>query len=52
MKLNVKYNQGFGKIKAGLILQILMDGFNGILDIVQVEDVQTMKEKMLDGKKY
>ena len=28
-----------------------MDGFSGILDIGQVEDLQMMKEKLKDGKK-
>ena len=36
-------------MKAGLIIQILMVGFNGILDINQVEDLQIMKDKLLDG---
>ena len=31
--------------------QILMDGFSGILDTDQVEDLQMMKDKLLDGKK-
>ena len=39
VKLNVKLPQNFGKIKAGLILQILMDGCNSILNIGQVEDL-------------
>ena len=34
----------------GLILQMLMVGFNGILDIGQAEDNQMMKDKLLDGK--
>ena len=36
-------------MKAGLIIQILMVGFTGILDINQVEDLQIMKDKLLDG---
>ena len=40
----------FGKIKFGLILQILIAGFSGILDIGQVEDLQTMKDRLIDGK--
>ena len=39
IKLNVEHRKDFGKIKAGLILQTLMDGFNGILDIVSGEDL-------------
>ena len=39
MALNVEHLQVFGKINAGLILQILMDGFNGILCMGQVEDL-------------
>ena len=31
--------------------QILMDGFSGILDTDQVEDLQMVKDKLLDGKK-
>ena len=27
-----------------------MDGFGGILDTGQVEDLQMMKEKLIDGK--
>ena len=27
-----------------------MVGFSGILDIGQVEDLQTMKDKLIDGK--
>ena len=33
-----------------LILQILMVGFNGILDIVQVEDFQMIKGKLTNLK--
>ena len=39
------------KIKAGVILQILMVGFSGILDIGQREDLQMIKDKLIDGKK-
>ena len=41
----------FGKIKVGLMKQILMVGFSGILDIGQVEDQKMMKDKLIDGKK-
>ena len=49
-KLNVERHYKFRKIKAGLILKILMVGFNGILDIGWVEDLQMMRDKLLDGK--
>ena len=32
----------------GLILQILMVGFSGILDAGQAEDLQMMKGKLID----
>ena len=38
-------------IKAGVILQILMVDFSGILDIGQREDLQMIKDKLIDGKK-
>lgn len=47
--VNVEHNYDFGKINTALILQILMDGFNGILDIGSVEDHMMIKEKMLHG---
>ena len=50
MVLNVKHNQVFGKIIYGLILQIFMVGFNGILNIGQLEDLQMMRDKLIDGK--
>ena len=34
----------------GLILQILMIGSNGILDFGQVEDIQMIKNKLIDEK--
>ena len=34
----------------GLIKQILMVGFSGILDTVQVQDRKMMKDKLIDGK--
>ena len=50
IKLNMEYHQEFGKIKVGLILQILMVSSNGILDIGQVEHFQMIKGKQLDKK--
>ena len=47
----VEYDKDFGKIMDGLTLQILMDGFSGILYLGWVEDVQTMKDKLINGKK-
>ena len=38
------------KIKVRLILQNLIAGFNGILDIGCVEDLQMIKDKLLDEK--
>ena len=35
---------------AGLTVQILMDGFSGILDTGQAEDIQMMKIKLIDRK--
>ena len=32
--------------------QILMVGFSGMLDTVQVEDRKIMKSKLIDGKKF
>ena len=46
----MEYRYDFGKIKAGLILRPLMDGFSGILDNCWVEDLQMMKNKLIDGK--
>ena len=51
MLLNVEHHKDSGKIMDGLILWILMDGFSGILYIGWVEDVQTMKDKLINGKK-
>ena len=48
--LNVEHHQDFEKIKVRLIVQVLKVGFSGILNFGQVEDLQMMKEKMLDGK--
>ena len=49
--LNAQNRKDFGKIKVGLMKQILMVGFRGILDIGQVEDQKMMKDKLIDGKK-
>ena len=38
------------EVKDGLVLQILLVCFNDILDNGWVEDLQMMKEKLLDGK--
>ena len=43
---------GFWEIMDELILQIFMDGFSGILEICQVEDLQMMKDKLTDGKEF
>ena len=51
MLLNVEHHKDSGKIMHGLILWILMGGFSGILYIGWVEDVQTMKDKLINGKK-
>ena len=48
--LNVKHHQDSVKIMDGLTLQSLIDGFDGILDIGQVEDLQMMKDKLIGGK--
>ena len=40
----------FGKIKAGLIKQILMVSFGGILGTGQVEAPKMIKDKLIDGK--
>ena len=37
-------------IKVGLMKQILMDGFSGIIHTGQVEDQKMMKDKLLGGK--
>ena len=41
----VKLNLDFGKIKVGLIKQILMDGFNGILDSFLEENFRRREKK-------
>ena len=41
----------FEKIKVGLMKQILMVGFIGILGTGWVEDQKMMKDKLKDGKK-
>ena len=50
MALSVKHHQDSGKIMDELIKQILMDGFSSTLDIGWVEDLQMMKDKLIDGK--
>ena len=40
------------KMKAGLMKQILMVGFNGFLDTGQIEDWKVMEDKLTDGKKW
>ena len=44
-------NKDFGKITVGLMKQILMDRFSGILGSGQVEDQKMTKGKLIDGKK-
>ena len=50
MVLNVEHHKDSGKIMDGLILQILMDGFSGISDTGWIEDLQMMKDKLIDRK--
>ena len=50
IKLNVKHHYDFEEIRARLSLQILIAGFNGVLDIGWVEDLQMIKDKLLDEK--
>ena len=50
MVLNVEHLYDFGKIKVGLIKQILGFGFSGILDTGQVGDQKMIKDKLIDGK--
>ena len=50
MVLNVKLHRYFGDIMDRLILQTFMVGFSDISNIGQVEDLQMIKEKLLDGK--
>ena len=50
MVLSVKHHQDSGKIMDELIKQILMGGFSSTLDIGWVEDLQMMKDKLIDGK--
>ena len=40
-----------GKIRVGLMKQILMVGFKGILDIGWAKDWKMMKGKLIDGKR-
>ena len=48
---DVSVNKYVEKIRVGLIKQILMVGFSGILGTGQVEDRKLMKGKLIDGKK-
>ena len=50
MVLNAEHHKDFGKIKTGLKKQILIDGFSSILDTGQLEGLQMMKGKLIDGK--
>ena len=50
MVLNVKLHRYFGDIMDRLILQTFMVGFSDISNIGQVEDLQMIKEKLLDGE--
>ena len=50
MVSSVKHHQDSGKIMDELIKQILMGGFSSTLDIGWVEDLQMMKDKLIDGK--
>ena len=51
MVLSVKHHQDSWKIMDELIKQILMGGFSSTLDIGWVEDLQMMKDKLIDGKR-
>ena len=44
------HHEYFGKIKDGLMNKIHMVGFYDILDIIWVEEVKMMKDKLRDGK--
>ena len=50
MVLIVEHCQDFRKIKVVLMKQILMDVCSSILYTDQVEDLQMMKDKLVDGK--
>ena len=47
----MEQRQDFGKINVGLIKQILIVDFSGILGIGQVEDQKLTKGKLIGGKK-
>ena len=49
MVLNVDHHQDSGNIMSGLTLQIFMDSLSGILDTSQVEDLQMIEYKLIDG---
>ena len=46
--LNAEHREDFGEINAGLMKQILMDSFSGILGTGWVEDRKMMKDKLID----
>ena len=46
----MEHRQDFGKIRGGLIKQILMVRFSGTLNTGQVEDQKMIKDKLIDGK--
>ena len=50
MVLNAEHCSDFGKTKVGLMKQIIMVGFSGILGTGWVEDWKMMKDKLVDGK--
>ena len=52
MVLSVEDRYDFEKIMDGLMNQILMVGFSGILGAGQAEDQNMMKEKLIDGKEF
>ena len=39
-----------GLMKWILMVDFMVDSFSGILDTVQVEDLQTMRDKLIVGK--
>ena len=51
MVLNVEHRYDFSGKKAGLMKQIPMAGFSGILGTGQVEDRKMMKGKLIAAKK-
>ena len=49
--LNAEHREDFGEINAGLMKQIPMDSFSGILGTGWVEARKMMKDKLIDRKK-